>query len=606
MQAVILAAGMGSRLGQYTQNVTKCMVKVNGQTLLERVFDSLRLAGIRKTIIVTGHCADALVNHALAAAKDDIDVTFIHNDRYSTTNNIYSLYLAAKYMEVEDTILFESDLIFDEAIVKEILADPNPNLVAVSKFESWMDGTVTTFDQYGNVMAFIDKSNFNWDNCEQYYKTVNIYKLSAVFFREWYLPFLEAYIKACGNNAYYEMVMKIITNICTTKLKVFDVTGRKWYEIDTPQDLQTAETIFNENSRLADLQTRFGGYWRFGELRDYCYLVNPWFPTEQMKRELIYNFDELLTQYPSGQRIIRTAMTSLTECSEKYICVGNGAAELIRIVCENIEGSCFVVIPSFNEYINSLTNAQLHYFDCSANDFQYDADSIIANSADDPTVLLINPDNPTGNFIDHCDMLRILDACHERGQRIIVDESFIDFAENDKKYTLIKNELLEKYPQLIVIKSISKSYGIPGIRLGILCSADKTVVEYVNSRLPIWNINSFAEYFMQIFPKYKALYENSCRRLSDERERFADMLKKTGIMDVYPSQANFIMCRLKEMSSAELTEELLKKDFLIKDLSSKQGCRNEPLIRIAVRKPEENDLLIEILSKISNKGEYQP
>lgn len=603
MQAVILAAGMGSRLGKYTQSATKCMIKVNRQTLLERIFDSLRLAGIKKAVIITGHCADALRKHACEAAGDDIELTFIHNDKYSVTNNIYSLYLAAGYMSADDTVLFESDLIFDEAIVRDILDDPYPDLVTVSKFESWMDGTVTTFDRNGNVLAFIDKSGFNWDNCEQYYKTVNIYKLSCSFFREWYLPFLEAYIKTCGNNAYYEMVLKIITNICTTKLKVFDVTGRKWYEIDTPQDLQTAETIFNEEGQLSDLQSRFGGYWRFDRLRDYCYLVNPWFPTERMKNELVYNFDRLLTQYPSGQRIIRTAMTSLLECSENYICVGNGAAELIRIICRNMHGSCFVVVPSFNEYINSLTNAELHFFDCSQSDFQYDADSIIDKSAEDSAVLLINPDNPTGNFIGYDDMLRILDACRERGQRIIVDESFIDFAEQEKKYTLITDDILEKYPQLIVIKSISKSYGIPGIRLGVLCSSDEAVIQYVNSELPIWNINSFAEYFMQIFPKYKSSYENSCCKLSLERERFSHMLKKTGKLEVYPSQANFIMCRLREGSTEELTNELLKNDFLIKDLSSKQGCRNEPLIRIAVRTPEENDLLTEMIGKISFKGE---
>lgn len=603
MQAVILAAGMGSRLGKYTQNATKCMIKVNEQTLLERIFDSLRLAEIRKAVIVTGHCADELMKHASEAARDNIEVTFIHNDNYSTTNNIYSLYLAAKYMSADDTILFESDLIFDKTIVKDIVEHPYPNLVTVSKFESWMDGTVTTFDSNGNVLAFIDKSSFNWNNCGQYYKTVNIYKLSADFFKGWYLPFLEAYIKSCGNNAYYEMVLKVITNICSTQLKVFDVTGKKWYEIDTPQDLQTAETLFNKNNQLSDLQSRFGGYWRFERLRDYCYLVNPWFPTDQMKNELVYNFDKLLTQYPSGQRIIRTAMTSLLECSENYICVGNGAAELIRIICRNIRGSCFNVIPSFNEYINSITNAELHSFDCFQNDFQYDADSIIENSADDSAVLLINPDNPTGNFIIYDDMLRILDACRERGQRIIVDESFIDFTEKEKKYTLITNDILEKYPQLIVIKSISKSYGVPGIRLGVLCSSDKDIVEYVNRELPIWNINSFAEYFMQIFPKYKSSYENSCIKLSIERERFSDMLKKTGRLDVFPSQANFIMCRLREGSAKELTNKLLKNDFLIKDLSTKQGCHNSQLIRIAVKTPQENDLLTEILCKICFKGE---
>lgn len=591
MQAVILAAGIGSRLGKYTKNVTKCMVSVNKQTLLERIFESLRLVDIRKAVIVTGHCADSLMKHASEIAGDDIEVIFVHNDKYSTTNNIYSLYLAADYMATDDTVLFESDLIFDTSIVKDILADPYPNLVTVSKFESWMDGTVTTFDSEGNVLAFIDKANFNWDNCGLYYKTVNIYKLSANFFNNWYFPFLQAYIKACGNNAYYEMVLKIITNICTSQLKVFDITGKKWYEIDTPQDLQTAETLFNEKNQLTDFQSRFGGYWRFDNLKDYCYLVNPWFPTVQMKNELIYNFNQLLTQYPSGQRIICTAMTSLLECNEKYICVGNGAAELIRCFCKLIKGSCFITVPSFNEYINSITGAELNLFDCSELDYKYNADWITEHSANDSFIILINPDNPTGNFINFDGIIKILDTTKQRGQKILIDESFIDFAEKPEKYTLISDDILEKYPQLTVIKSISKSYGIPGIRLGALCSSDKSIIEYVNSVLPIWNINSFAECFMQIFPKYKSAYESSCEEVSKERKRFSELLESTGKVKVYPSQANYIMCRLLNGISKELTSALLKKDFLIKDLSSKQGCSNAQLIRIAVKTPQENNLL---------------
>lgn len=603
MQAVILAAGMGSRLGKYTQHSTKCMIKVNGETLLERIFNSLRSAKIGKAVIVTGYCSESLVKHAVEAAGNDIDVTFIHNGNYNTTNNIYSLYLAADYMEKDDTILFESDLIFDASIVNDMVNSTDPDIVAVSKFERWMDGTVTTFDDDRNVTAFIDKSNFKWDNCEQYYKTVNIYKLSREFFSEWYMPFLEAYIKTCGNNAYYEMVLKVITNICTRKLKVFDVTGRKWYEIDTPQDLQTAQTIFKKQDCLKEYQNRYGGYWRFDNLKDYCYLVNPWFPCENMKNEIMHSFEPLLTQYPSGQSVIRTAMASLLECSEEYIAAGNGAAELIRIACGEITGKYFLAIPSFNEYVNSIKNGEPVFYDTYSDKFSYNADVVIENSKDCDTVIIINPDNPSGNFIRYEDMIRILDACLEREQRIIVDESFVDFAEPEIKYTLISDDILEKYPNLTVIKSISKSYGVPGIRLGVLCCSDKTVVNRINNLLPIWNINSFGEFFLQIFPKYKSDYSEACRKLSAERKRFSEKLGETGLFEIYPSQANFIMCRLRQGSSTRLAQLLLENNFLIKDLKTKDGCHNDELIRIAVKKPEENDMLVQMLSKVDYKGE---
>ncbi|MBE6846130.1 MAG: aminotransferase class I/II-fold pyridoxal phosphate-dependent enzyme [Ruminococcus sp.] len=603
MQAVILAAGMGSRLGKYTQHSTKCMIKVNEETLLERIFDSLRSAGISKAVLVTGYCSENLMSHAVEAAGSDIEITFIHNKKYNTTNNIYSLYLASSYMEEDDTILFESDLIFDETIVKDMVCCEDSDLVAVSKFERWMDGTVTTFDEKRNVTAFIDKSSFKWDNCERYYKTVNIYKLSKEFFSGWYKPFLEAYIKTCGNNVYYEMVLKVITNICTTKLKVFDVTGKKWYEIDTPQDLQTAETLFKKEGQLEEYQNRYGGYWRFDNLKDYCYLVNPWFPPENMQNEIIHSFGPLLSQYPSGQRVIRTAMASLLECSEEYICAGNGAAELIRILCSEISGRCFIAMPSFNEYLNSLKNAEIVSYDTYSDNFRYGADTVIEQSRDCDTVIIINPDNPSGNFIGYEDMEKIINACRERKQRLIVDESFADFADPEIRYTLINDDVLESNPNLVVIKSISKSYGVPGIRLGALCCANKELVGRINALLPIWNINSFGEYFLQIFPKYKNEYTEACKRVSTERRRFSTRLRETGMFEVYPSQANFIMCRLKNGSSLQLTQLLLEKDFLIKDLKTKTGCHNDDIVRVAVKEPKDNDMLIEMLRIVDFKGE---
>lgn len=597
MQAVILAAGMGSRLGKYTQNSTKCMVKVGGHTLLERIFNSLRKAGVSKAVIVTGYCADKLTEHAIKAAGDDISVTFIYNDKYNITNNIYSLYLASEYMMQEDSVLFESDLIFDETIVTDILNDPSPDLVTVSRFENWMDGTVTTFDEFGNVTSFIDKSNFIWDNCMSYYKTVNIYKLSADFFKNWYHPFLEAYIKTCGNNAYYEMVLKVITNINSSKLKALDITGKKWYEIDTPQDLQTAETLFAEENQLEDLKKRYGGYWRFHNLKDYCYLVNPWFPTQELKNEIKHSFSELITQYPSGQSVIRTAMASLLECSEDYISVGNGAAELIKLMGQIISGRYFLTMPSFNEYVSSFSGAERITLDTGRQNFSYNADDIINASKNADTVVIINPDNPSGNFIQKNDMLRLLDICSARGQKIIVDESFIDFADPEIRYTLINDEILQKYPSLAVVKSISKSYGVPGIRLGALCSSDKAFISKINSLLPIWNINSYGEYFLQVCAKYRKEYKFSCDEIAAERKRFAKLLTETGKLEVYPSQANFIMCRLKSGSAEALAQSLIKDRFFIKDLKSKEGCSAYEMIRLAVKTPEENDLLVSLISE---------
>ncbi len=597
MQALILAAGMGSRLGKYTQNSTKCMVRVAGKTLLERIFDSIRLAGIRKVVIVDGYCAEKLEKHAIEAAGDDMEVTFIYNQNYNTTNNIHSLFLASEQMMEDDTILFESDLIFDISIIKDMVQDKRSNTVAVARFEEWMDGTVTTVSQDDDVTSFIDKSHFKWDNCNEYYKTVNIYKISKEFFKNWYYPFLEAYIKTCGKNSYYEMVLKIITNINNTNLKAFDITGRKWYEIDTPQDLQIAETMFNEENRLEEYQKRFGGYWRFKNVTDYCYLVNPWFPTVTMQNEMRHNCNVLLTQYPSGQKIINTAMACLLGCGEEYVITGNGAAELINVIGSRMTGKVFLTMPAFHEYIRCFKSCEHILFDSAAHNYKYTAADIISASKEADTVIVINPDNPSGNFIPEKDMKELIEICGARGQKVIIDESFADFADPSLKYTLIADEILRKYPHLRVIKSISKSYGVPGCRLGALCSADTQYLAEVSELLPVWNINSFGEYFLQIFEKYRKNYEEACLLIAQERERFRKALEDTGLFEVYPSQANYIMCRLKEGSSRELADKLLEKNILIKDLSSKKAFDGKDFIRLAVRTTEENTRLVENLNR---------
>ena len=144
MQAIILAAGMGKRLGELTQNNTKCMVKVNGVTLIERLLnqlDNVKSYHLNKIVIVTGYEGKKLREY-IATCKVNTPIVYVENPIYATTNNIYSLWLAKEYLLQDDTLLFESDLIFEDAVVEKLLENPYPSLALVSKYESWMDGTV--------------------------------------------------------------------------------------------------------------------------------------------------------------------------------------------------------------------------------------------------------------------------------------------------------------------------------------------------------------------------------------------------------------------------------------------------------------------------------
>lgn len=277
MQAIILAAGMGKRLGELTQDNTKCMVKVHSKTLIERMLEHLAKTEINRIILVIGYKGEN-AKALLGDSFQDKPIFYIHNPSYDKTNNIYSLYLAKEYLAEDDTILLESDLIFSDIILKKLLADPYPNLAVVAKHQSWMDGTVVTLDKNNNILNFIPKKAFQFKDIDSYFKTVNIYKFSKDFSTQKYIPFLEAHCKALGNNEYYEQVLRVISLLDKPDLKAFPIEEEKWYEIDDKQDLENAEALFSDEQDAPGLYgQRFGGYWRFPFLTDFCYLVNPFF-----------------------------------------------------------------------------------------------------------------------------------------------------------------------------------------------------------------------------------------------------------------------------------------------------------------------------------------
>ena len=602
MQALILAAGMGRRLGEKTRNNTKCMIEVNGVKLIDRMLGQLKAQDINRIVIVAGYCRESLMAH-VGDSYEGIPIQWIVNPIYDKTNNIYSLALAKDELVKDDTLLIESDLIFDDAMFDMILADPYPNLALVAKYETWMDGTMVRIDSDNNIVNFVPKKAFNYDEVSSYYKTVNIYKFSREFSEKVYVPFLDAYCRVMGNNEYYEQVLRVITLLDGANLKALPVGNKRWYEIDDIQDLDIAENIFaNEHERLGKYNKRFGGYWRFPKMLDFCYLVNPYFPPSRMKDELRANFDVLLTEYPSGMQVNSLLAGKYFNIRQDFVVVGNGAAELIKSLMESIEGNIGVVFPTFEEYPNRVDRSRLVAFIPNNSDLRYTAEDLESffDCKEISTLLLINPDNPSGNFINKKEVLDLANWCHQRGLRLIVDESFVDFTDESATSSLLENDTLLKNPNMVVIKSISKSYGVPGLRLGVMASSDIQIIATVKKDVSIWNINSFAEFYMQIFNKYEQFYKVACCKFVEERSRFAAKLKNIPFLQLIPSQANYFLCEVVDRYSAnELTELLLNNfNILIKDCNNKTGLQGKNYIRIAIRTSEENDKLINALQSL--------
>ena len=596
MQAIILAAGMGRRLGEYTKDNTKCMVPVNGVPLIDRLLGQLSRLKLDRVVIVVGYEGGKLVKH-IGDLYTDLNIEFVENPVYSRTNNIYSLWLAKDYLQQDDTILVESDLIFDDVLLNMLIDNPFPNLALVSKYETWMDGTMVRIDSDCNIVNFVPKDAFDYSNAGKYYKTVNIYKFSKEFSTRKYVPFLEAYTKAVGNNEYYENVLRIISFLNSSDLKALPVTNAKWYEIDDKQDLDIAEALFaEEKDIIRKYYGRFGGFWRFPKMLDFCYLVNPYFGESRIVEEMKANFGTLVSEYPSGLKVNTLLASKCWGVKEDYIVPGNGAAELIKELMGILPGTLGIVRPTFEEYPNRRSTEDLVTFIPDRPDYRYTADDLKdffgRNHADN--ILVINPDNPSGNFIPANDLLSLAEWCGERGTRLIVDESFVDFSDGYVHNTLLHDRILEEYPHLVVLKSISKSYGVPGIRLGILCSADMELMASMRKSLSIWNINSFAEFFMQIFTKYEKDYHRACTRFAEERDRFGRELSGIPFLHVMPSQANYFLCRiLPPYTAGGLVLTMLKRfDILTRDCSTKAGLDGGQYMRIAVRSREDNDRLL--------------
>ena len=597
MQALMLAAGMGRRLGKYTEAMTKCMISVGGRTLLERTVDALKEAGIRKFVMVVGWEADRLVDFIRDNIRD-MEFEFVYNHDYATTNNIYSLYLAKEHLLLDDTILLESDLVYDQSLLRRMVEAPEEDLVAVAPYEQWMDGTVATLDDDGNISDFIAKKDFSFYNADQYYKTVNIYKFSREFSKKHYLPFLEAYIKAYGMNQYYETVLKVIAHISNTRLHAYVLQDLPWYEIDDAQDLDIANTLFApEDEKLHAYERHFGGYWRFPGLKDFCYLVNPYFPPRKMVDQMKYSYTPLLEQYPSGMEIQKLLAGKMFHLDPDFLLVGNGAAELINTLGRVTTGRVIVSIPAFNEYVRCFADCEIVPVDAAANDYVSRPMDMLAQAEAGDTVVLVNPDNPSGQLVEKQQLLAFVEACGARNVRCVVDESFVDFAAPDKRFSLLTEDVLQAYPWLVVVKSISKSYGVPGLRLGIIASADSALLRQLREAMPIWNINSFGEYFLQIYGLYAAEYEAACDRIAENRLWLSEELRRIPYLTVYPSQANYIMCRVSPPWKAkELAARLLAKHrILIKSLSQKTGFAGKEYIRVAVKDQAENNALIQAL-----------
>jgi histidinol-phosphate/aromatic aminotransferase/cobyric acid decarboxylase-like protein/choline kinase len=600
MRAIILAAGFARRMRPLSTSRHKTLLEVDGKAILGRIIEALAANSISDLSIVTGYRAEEL-EAFVKEAFPGTDVHFVHNPDYETTNNIYSLALALEASDCDqDILLIESDLIFDPSVISRIIKSPHSNVALVDKYRLGMDGTVVTLSSSGVVTQVIPSAlqDDRFDFSDKY-KTLNIYKFSSEFCRSKFKALLSYYASAIDHNCYYELILGILIYMQQIEVYAEVLDGEQWAELDDPNDLRVAEFTFAPHKRRNLLDNAWGGYWST-PVTDFAFIRNMYFPTPSMISELRSSLPDLLVNYSSSQSLVDEKLAYFLLCEPNNVHALNGASQLFPWLARRFhEAGVLLPGPTFGEY-DRVFPAARRYPDPVAHDGDEPAVQMVERMlADESLVVFVNPNNPTGSTM-HTDDIATFARRHPNAT-VLVDESFIEFS---GEASLLATTNAGGYDNVIVLKSLSKSLGVPGLRLGYVHSTCRETMASIAAELPIWNINSVAEYYLESLLKRRPQLEASFALTRRDRDWLAERVAHVPFVTrVYPSGANFILVRTaltSEMSAAIRDELLEHKRVYLKDVSHKFQD-NHVYWRIAVRLPGENEELCGLLEGMANR-----
>tara|TARA_Y100001933_G_scaffold265191_1_gene336721 strand:+ start:12361 stop:14166 length:1806 start_codon:yes stop_codon:yes gene_type:complete len=581
--ALILAAGFGNRMKPLTDANHKTLLNIAGESILGRIINSLEEEKITTIYIVTGY-KDNQIKEFIDNNFSHLEISYIHNPRYRETNNIYSLSLALENIYInQNLILIESDLIYQKNVLKRLLESNYKNAALVSKYSTGMDGTVVSVsDNYitGVFPPHLHTDEFDFSNK---FKTLNIYKFSAEFCNGDFKKFLTFYSSMIDESCYYELILGIVIYMNRESIAAVDVDVLDWAEVDDPNDLSLAEFIFNSKGKEKILEQSHGGFWNY-PISDYSYIRNFYYPTNSMFAHFRNSLKALVWNYGSSQEILNKKISYLVGIPNKNIIALSGAAQIYPII-RNIFSNRKVCVPdiTFGEYSRIFPNA-LKYRDMFEEGISID-ESIKGAEL----IIIVNPNNPSGKIYSTKKIFSWVQNYPDKF--FIIDESFIEYSEENSIIEYLEENILSN---LLVLKSLSKSHGIPGIRLGFVFTQNQNIFKKIYEDLPIWNLNSFAENYMEIALKFRSELKNSFQLAKEDRKYLIKLLKEVSfISKVYESEGSFVSFRIdnKEIQINLRSYLISEHNIFIKQLSN-IGLKGSNYFRVAlVAKPEINKLI---------------
>lgn len=588
--ALILAAGFGNRMKPLTQDKHKSLLEVAGKPILGRIIDSLIEYKIEHFCIVTGY-KDQDIRKYILENYPSLNVFYIHNKDYYKTNNIHSVALALENINFkQDLLLIESDLVFESNVLCKLINSNYKNCALVSKYIMGMDGTVIakSDDRINAVYPpHLHDKDFNFNNK---YKTLNIYKFDKDFVYGEFKRFLTFYSSMIDNSCYYELILGIVIYMNRVSIHAVEVNPYDWAEVDDPNDLNIAEYIFNKKNKLKILSNSHGGYWNY-PIIDMTYIRNFYYPTESMIAGMNRYFDKLIYNYGSSQEILNRKISYLELCDEENIIALSGAAQIYPIL-RNYFGDKKVAIPdlTFGEYRRIFKNI-IYYNDLL--DLNYSLEDAIDSSS---VVCIINPNNPSGKIYETEYIFSLVKKYNSKF--FFIDESFIDYSDQKSIKVLLEKNSFEN---IAILKSLSKAHGVPGLRIGYLYTKNRKFKEYIIHNLPIWNINSIAENFLELSLKYRSELHSSFQKAKIDREYLISKLKDiffvTKIIDSHASFVTFLV--EDKFWHEDLTNYLLESENLyLKEINNIEGFRGR-FFRVALTSIDYIDIFIQAMKNYS-------
>lgn len=572
----------------FSDDCHKALLPVAGTTILARIVKSLLDVHVEKITVVTGYRAFE-VEEYLNATFPSASFEFVRNERFLDTNNIVSLSLALERLDLaEDILLIECDVLFHPVILEKLAGYKKGNVALVDRYRPGMDGTVVSVSQGVVTQVFpphLQGPDFEYGDK---FKTLNIYRFDANFCRNTLQPLVNVYANGVDPGCYYEVVLATIANLARQGITAEIVEGDLWTEIDDPNDLAAARFHFEPAKRSEILDRQMGAHWSF-QVLDFSFMRNRHFPTEAMLASMRHALPELTGEYGSTQTVLNEKLAWFLGCAPSRLEVLNGGSQAFPILGELFAGkSVAAPAPTFGEYARTFPN-RIEYPDAPG----IDLDQLEDLASDSAVVVVVNPNNPTGTTVPTAELYSM--AERNRSTQFLIDESFAIFSSEPSIMQLLEKDPLEN---VMVLTSLSKSLGVPGLRLGYLYSCSSRMLEGVNKRLPIWNLNSVAEYFLELLLKFRPELEASIASTIADREQLrAGLLALGGVADVWRSGGNFLLVRLhgdSGLAGRIRTGLLTDAAINVKDVTARFPD-NFPRLRLGVRRPEDNERLLSAL-----------